>query len=427
MAERTLRARLVAETSQFGARIAAAEAQLGRMGRAPVAAARGMRVLQTGMQSLAGQAVGLTGPLGLLAQGLGSFALGGPLMLAVTAGLGAGALAARLFQKDIEELGRASHGIALDKAIANIHAAALGLSKTSLGQLNQDLERTKRAIQELTRTAVPAVGGGFILTLENEQQLNQLLADRLTFEKAISEERVKQMILAKELRFELVAAVQAMTAGLPSPRLQLLNQLGGGALRGVSPQMAGIDLPERALRLQRIANEALGGVELNRVSLDLRRKEHAAINANIISINRHADAVRLASVSTEQVAAALIIGVGGMLQGLAAGGAGGFFGGLLSLAGGIVGAGVKGLFVANPLLGAGLTVAGGIISTVAAQGRRDPIPVHDRAVRSELHDLRNEIREVLISVSFTGPERALSDIRYGLDRQTRRDAVPRLP
>jgi hypothetical protein len=74
-----------------------------------------------------------------------------------------------------------------------------------------------------------------------------------------------------------------------------------------------------------------------------------------------------------------------------------------------------------------LSAGGGIIATLAAKSRQEPIPVHDRAVRSELHDLRNEIREVLVSISFTGPERALGSIRYGMDRQTRRDAVPRIP
>lgn len=400
--------------------MAAAEAQLGRMERAPVAAARGMGMLQSGMRVLAFQATGLTGPLGAAASGLGMFALGGQLMLAVTAGLGAGALAARLFQKDLEELGRASHAIALDKAISSIHKAALGLSKTSLTSLNQDLERTKRAIHELTRGAVPAVGGGFILFGEKEQQLNQLLADRLAFQKAITEEQVKQRILTKELRIEMVAMMQGITAGLPSPRLILLNQLGGGALRGVSPQMAGIDSPARALQLRRIANESLG-MELNKVSLDLKRKEQAAQEKMVTAVKGHADAINAASISTQQAAAALITGVGAMVQGVIGGG-GGTVGSALGLFGGIVG-GIVGM--ANPLIGTVLSTASGVAATLAARSRREPIPVYDAALYRELAALRSRQlgRERVIILRDPGTD---DDVLYAIRKLEDLDAQPRV-
>lgn len=432
MADRTLRARLVAETSGFTARMAAAEAQLARMERAPVAAARGMTQLQSGMRVLAFQATGLTGPLGAAASSLGMFALGGPLMLAVTAGLGAGALAAKVFGKEIEEFGRKTHAAALDKAISSIHTAALKLSETRLDQLNQDLERTQRAIKELTRTAVPAIGGGFILPTEEAEQLKLLESARLTFQREITKEMEKQVSVAKALRGTVLGLMPEMAAipgGVPG-----VMTIGRQAAGGLLPPIARPGVVDIEPRFQGAPGslEALFGtglqgtinktIELNNVSLDLKRKEHAALNASTMAVQRHADANELASLRTQQAAASLITGVGVMIQGLiAGGGAGGFLGGALGLVGGIVGA-------ANPVLGAVLSAGGGIIATIAAKSRRDPIPVYDRAVRSELHDLSNQIRQVLISATVVDPlGRPLSVLRYEQDRQTRRDANPRLP
>lgn len=111
----------------------------------------------------------------------------------------------------------------------------------------------------------------------------------------------------------------------------------------------------------------------------------------------------------------------GIIRGERGGGVLGALGSLAQLAAPVLAA--AGLAVPAALL-----AAGGSLAAALAPRRDDrPVPVFDAAVRQELRELREEIRERLVSVTFTGPERSLNDLRYALDRQTRRDAVPRIP
>jgi hypothetical protein len=97
-------ASLEAETTQFHARMTAAEAQLTKWTSSTHSGRRGTLMLQQGLQQLAFQAAGLPGPLGKVAAAIGMLGAGSGTVLVALAGIGAIAAAYRMAAKEAEAL-----------------------------------------------------------------------------------------------------------------------------------------------------------------------------------------------------------------------------------------------------------------------------------------------------------------------------------
>lgn len=141
-------ASLEAETSQFHARMTAAEAQMTKWTSSTATGTRAARVLNNSIQQLAFQAGGIPGPIGKAATAIGVLGLGtGPVMLAVAA-LGALAL---IWKHVGEEAQRSADNqtAALDRLHGNIRkaisTAAPGAVAGALAEAQARLDSLRRA------------------------------------------------------------------------------------------------------------------------------------------------------------------------------------------------------------------------------------------------------------------------------------------
>src|SRR5262245_29091835 len=90
--------------SGAAAGIAKLNAQLHEVTQAAPGGARGLRLFEGGLQTLAAQAIGIEGPIGRVAEGLLRFGGGSALVLGATAGIGAIAGAYKLANAEAEHL-----------------------------------------------------------------------------------------------------------------------------------------------------------------------------------------------------------------------------------------------------------------------------------------------------------------------------------
>jgi len=457
MADRTLRARFEADTGDFSARIAAAQAQLERMERAPVAAARGMMVLRSGLQGLAFEAVGVTGPVGRLASGLGILTLGSPWALGIMAGVGAVALALRAMGHDADEAAKKAAAAAAESA-KRVAAAAAATPRAQAIRAMQDVEASNARVAKINQEIAElqqrqaaiqnAVLPGVVRErAENEAKINQLLAKRteeLVGQNALLAQQagtLEEIVIASAPLFRLPSF-----AGIQAPRIAP-PAIPGIPTAPFPSSEIGVEQRPMEFFIQRAfgdtgAKKALDeAIEAERTRLNLidhlndvitqeaAGSERAVIAHQLLAeaTKKSADATELAALKTKQAAASLIMGAGTLIQSLINGGgnAGTFVGGGLGIVGGIVGA-------SNPILGAGLMAGGGILSAIFGRHKQETIPVRDDASRAEIARLRAELaarQDRLISLTI-GPETFVGsweEIQYELNRSGRRRGEPRLP
>src|SRR5262245_47659814 len=102
----TIRARLVADASQFVAELEKASGALGPgngkpgLEEASRRSTKGMQAVRSGMVALANQATGVPGPISKIVQGLLALGGGSTIVLGVAAGIGAIAFAVRALTAD---------------------------------------------------------------------------------------------------------------------------------------------------------------------------------------------------------------------------------------------------------------------------------------------------------------------------------------
>jgi hypothetical protein len=113
---------------------------------------RGLRVAERGFQNLAFRLAGVEGPIGKITEGLLMFGGGSSLVLTVTAGLGAIALAYQVVQKSIEETRRVT-----DEYIKTANAAQTPIQ---IGASRTGLEGHRDALQALITNARSHAGNG---------------------------------------------------------------------------------------------------------------------------------------------------------------------------------------------------------------------------------------------------------------------------
>lgn len=118
----TVRLAIVYETGQAASRLQQLDRQLRSVHTRTVGAQRGAALLRGGLQSLAFQATGVSGPLGKISTGLLSIGAGSTAVLGVTAGVAVMASAFHLLTGRAEELAKANDKLA--DSYANVAGAS---------------------------------------------------------------------------------------------------------------------------------------------------------------------------------------------------------------------------------------------------------------------------------------------------------------
>lgn len=131
-------AKLEAETTQFHARMTAAETQLTKWTSATVTGKRGTMMLQQGLQQLAFQATGVSGPVGKLSSGLLMIGAGGGAALAAAAAVGSLALAIRGLTADTRDTTRAQEEM-LDSLGKLSQHGKIVAAQIRIDQINREL------------------------------------------------------------------------------------------------------------------------------------------------------------------------------------------------------------------------------------------------------------------------------------------------
>jgi hypothetical protein len=187
-------ARLEAETASFHARMAAASVQLNRMGSSGVTARRGVMALQSGLQQLASEAIGLPGALGRVSTGLLSLAGGAGPILLVIAALGALKLAFDAAAKKAEEMQVKLRELR-DFRMAHLKLfAELGppIRLTTTEEL-QNLTTLRDRALDMIAALTPAPGSENVLQLlgfqatETDPKITALQQSLLRFDRAIAD------------------------------------------------------------------------------------------------------------------------------------------------------------------------------------------------------------------------------------------------
>lgn len=472
MADRILRARLEAETTAFTARIAAAQQQLERMAIAPRAAQQGMRHLQGALSALATEATGMTGPLGRVAVGLSTIAVGTPAVMGVLAALGAVGLGMRLLRRDAHEATKGLEAFASAaeftakqraEALERVVRAAAAAPEAQQARLMAEVEQAgqrraqiareiaahEREIARQQRRILPdaeaiAKHQEHINRLRREynallQGSNELLRKHAMQLREITVVALPNLLALQDTMRQLaIPTVQPALRPLPfEPEVrrdlaeELARQFGFGDIARL--RLAGVGrAPQEIVRevfepRTTLAQQVLDEIRQRADEMAVAMAELSQrFRAGEISAHELAEAQRVLGVAQRQAAlssAELILSIGNMISAFARGPS---VAGFLQVAGGIA----SFLGPQGRILGAALMAGGGIIS--ALQDRHRPLPVRDEAARAELaalrRDLERERQDRLISITIVDPlGRPLRELRYELDRASRRDAIPRIP
>ena len=455
MAERVLRARLEAETSQFSVRMAAAQAQLARMERAPVAAARGMGQLQFGLRALAFQATGVRGPLGAVAASLGTLSLGSPVMLGVLAGVGAVGLAIKLLGRDADESKERIDKFLASLAEARLREALPAEALTRIVTRQSGLEARLAVVRAFEQEARIVS----VERLKIEKELAELAMQRADVMKVITTDAVKQADASAKTAEAQVKANAAVERSFQNVLFLFANLraqaedyrrewegwrfvdvlTGFGGFQPAAPRRPemerstiGLGRPPEFFIQQSFADTGPAkvlqeAIEAERPRLNLIdhlktviAQEGAATERAIVAQQLLAQATDATGRASEEAAARMIGAIGAMAAAMIRGPSVGSF---LGFAGGIAS-----LIPGGQIIGAGLMAAGGIASAIESRNRPQSVRV-DSYGSQALSQMRREEREDrLISLTIVDSEgRTISQTRYELLRAERRDAVPRLP
>jgi len=464
MTERVLRARLEAETGAFSARMAAAEAQLVRMERAPVAAARGMRMMESGMQGLAFQALGTTGPVGSLAASLGLLAVGGPTMLAAVAGLGAFAFAIRELDRPLRELQKQvdETGKRVQVMMAELSGPSVAIASRLSGTA-EELDKAKE-----TLAAAQAGRGRFgMMDFAKRQEaiakaqlvVNNLDRERLGLLELLDrahEKMADSQTKAADTQIKANEAVEGsfqnvlfLFAKLQAQADEYRREWEGWRFVDIATGFGGFQRTAPQNRAMERSTIGLGrspeffiqqafadtgptkvlqeAIEAERTRLNLIdhlktviAEEGAATERAIVAQQLLALATEETGRTSEEAAARMIGAIGAMAAAMIQGPS---VGGFLRFAGGIAS-----LIPGGQLVGAGLMAAGGIASAIESRNRQQSVRVDSYGPQALSQMRREERQDRLIGIIYVNAEgQSVGEIRYETLRAERRDAVPRLP
>lgn len=451
---------LEAQTARFSAAMSEAQRHLDRMNRPAQNARRGINLLQNATQNFAFSALGIPGPVGKAAQAIGMLGIGSPLMLAIMAGLAAGGLAAKAFAKDLEDLGRAgSHLDALNQALARIRAERIAEAdpfhiekmRRDLALINDELRKAE-AQMSLHRSPLAvlleAELGGVNRLAQEHQRINNLLLDREAIQRRIALAEDKELEARLAEIGKLTSRMQQEALRLPIPQVNVVIPplaeapfappvltgqppvRGPGGLLPVE-MVTGAEMTE-GLRRAQAAFEGVATAVDRAVLEERARKEMieqltTALRSGTLTAEQAAAAQRLLADATERTGQAATLAAANMVRAIGSMASamirqpsvGGFF----EFAGGLLGL-VKGI---NPLIGAGLSAVGGVISAISDRNRTQSVRV-DAYGPQALSQLRPPREDRLISITIVDTQgRPLEHQRYELARLERRDAVARLP
>lgn len=371
---------LEAQTAQFEARMTAAGQQINRWNSATVGARRGTQLLRTGLEQLAQQATGLTGPLGKVVTSLGLLGAGGAVTVGVLAGVGAIALVYQGLTRDSREAQQATD--------------ALIISLNRLGtQAQLTAARIKLGRAQTATTEGQGLGGVF----------QQFLSD------------ISGGMFGVSGPEQIQRRLRAVTAA--TNELAGAQQIAAVAVRRHNEELAKhAELLSRLARLGQFQRGPLGTVRLGPLTparppaeqIILRFGDRRRpINPDDIprapdfSVSPGEDRFRL----TPEFA---IMSAMALLQG-AQGGAAGLFG-----------AAAGPLAMVNPLAGAISSAVGGIFSLFDNSEER-----RHRKLVDTIKQMGKEVGLERVTVVFTGPDG--HQIRKSLAELEEGDAVERVP
>lgn len=404
MADRTFRVWFEAQTSQFTARVAAAEQQLGRLDRAPRNAARAIGLLQSGMQQLSFQATGATGPLGRVAAGMGTLAIGSPVMLGIMAGIGGVTALIKFLGREADESKKRIDGFLESLRSKELQAFLPGRSLAT-----REAEKAALLAERAGLPLAPAGVAPSMLSAEEARAAARVLAidkELLTINheiglarRDIAAETEKTAVTAEREAEALTKAVDRMVeyAAARALAAQAAEREAAAALVPRPSAVGGGVLPGTfGARLLRAEEETAG----RRAIADaqglgaIMEKLSGTFQVARISVDVYADAIKQQAAAAELATTLVITAAGQLIQGIInagrTGGARGVLSGLLG------GAGLIGtLFKASNPLVAGLSIGGGILSSLIGGGRRDPQPVRlvgdDTGISRQVEMLQRKI------------------------------------
>jgi hypothetical protein len=462
---RTEMAQTAAVGTRAGAGLGAAAAANQELGRAATRAGPGLSQARTALVLLGSQATGISPVFGRLASAFLLFGTGGAATIALLGGITAATVLLREFGRASREAAEDQEKLAegIQKRFAALHPErALLLERAGVFT---EQTRIARALAEAQ--AGPRTAFGFPkpespeAAAARQQRINDLTREQgeaalvlLVIDREIAEVLKKQAVQLEEITalpppawfLSLRGGLRGLTipgaeiprgaAFLPDPRAPIREptvgqqQIGLGRsagaivsdVFGLSPAQQAIQNLRREAGVFAIAMDELQSMfARGEISAEERKAAEDQLGASL----------EASSLAAQRLGIVAINVFAGLAQSLIAGrSAGGIFGGLLTGIGGLVSVGAKGLFAANPLLGAVLTAGGGAVSALAARGNReDPVSVRDPVVARKLDDLRDAIRDRLISITI-GPETFMGtweEIQYQLNRSGRLRGEPRIP
>jgi len=434
--------------------VAKFNAQIHDVVRAAPGGARGFRMLETGLQSLAFEAAGIQGPIGRVAEGLLRFGGGSALVLGAVAGLGLIAAAYRASAAEAEQLQASNEKLA--ESWRNV--AARGRPLVALGnELQKAIDAETAAQDKLNALSTPlesgpgpkfgstrGTGGEIALaqTGLSQAQANVTQARRI-FQEA-------QVQLAADAQKAGLKTAQAFMEGIRTldPQVQLAvlalgqHQFGerfaklgtdAGELYATAWLKAAQAMLDRGLDVhgQRLGTGLGRGMAFDRapklegaMSPAFKPEKFPPREYFISDLEKAIVKAQPPKPDAARLAAEAVALLGALKQGGAAG--------ILGAAGSTVSelSGLKGLGGLSPI-GIGLSVASGLVGIFDHSAER-----RHREEMAELTRIRENTTKrgqpdhISVTVLVNGKEVSgaiLQDIMYGIRRAERTNAVPVLP
>ena len=186
----TLVAKFVADTSGFKAALQGAGLEIQRVEKHAAGSTRGLSLLRGGLQSLAFQATGVSGPIGKITTGLLTLGAGSAAVIGVVAGMALIAGAWKLATAEINKYNKATEdAIALGHSLLNsAHDAAVAQRAQISGQLTDARAALGRALNPPRQVAK---GGSFPGVVDETEvtRLNTQIS-QLTFNLGLAQRNV---------------------------------------------------------------------------------------------------------------------------------------------------------------------------------------------------------------------------------------------
>ena len=394
------------------------------MERRSASGAQGLRSVEFGLRTLAAEAVGITGPLGRVAEGLLSFAGGSTLVLTVAAGIGIVTLAMRELSKESAQAAKDAKELDARLIALGAHGALVVAQKGV-----QPLQVEAAAIQARLRRMA---GVGDALTPAQESEREGLEMRLLELQKRIADVTNQQVIPAErkvneELRKQTEERLKHLRAqAILTAEAQGFLGLGLGGPHLLSDPFAparGIGLgPTTFAEVRTPAPIGIGFGGFGPIDLRPRRDfDSAEVDKAAEKLSaKLAGAVALAIASVASGArggdvGGAITGVGGALGALAAAGTPAALGGV----------GMSATLASLGPVGAGVSIFGTLLTLFASHKPSVTISAYEAQALAQMKEVRGEPLTTSYTVISAADD--ARRVQYGQGRLAAKGVITRIP